>query len=143
MQALKPKKRGRRTGEKRTLTPTQEKEILSLIVDTLCLPLMDEFTLRLCHVGKNLKHQIGNERAGQIVVLFSRVQQRKIHDVDVCTLHLRYNPPLVKDFIIVAAEPVNAFHHKQIACTQFFHEVMKHTVGNYGIDDYNAELHLK
>ena len=33
MQALKPKKRGRRTGEKRTLTPTQEKEILSLIVD--------------------------------------------------------------------------------------------------------------
>ena len=33
MQALKPKKRGRRTGEKRTLTSTQEKEILSLIVD--------------------------------------------------------------------------------------------------------------
>ena len=33
MQALKPKKRGRRKGEKRTLTPTQEKEILSLIVD--------------------------------------------------------------------------------------------------------------
>ena len=33
MQALKPKKRGRRKGEKRTLTPAQEKEILSLIVD--------------------------------------------------------------------------------------------------------------
>lgn len=33
MQALKPKKRGRRTGEKRTLTHAQEKEILSLIVD--------------------------------------------------------------------------------------------------------------
>ena len=24
-----------------------------------------------------------------------------------------------------------------------FYETMKHTVGNYGIDDYNAELHLK
>ena len=33
LSAIKPKKRGRRTGEKRTLTPTQEKEILSLIVD--------------------------------------------------------------------------------------------------------------
>ena len=33
MQALKPKKRGRRKGEKRTLTAAQEKEILSLIVD--------------------------------------------------------------------------------------------------------------
>lgn len=33
MQALKPKKRGRRKGEKRTLTPAQEKGILSLIVD--------------------------------------------------------------------------------------------------------------
>ena len=33
LSAIKPKKRGRRKGEKRTLTPAQEKEILSLIVD--------------------------------------------------------------------------------------------------------------
>ena len=33
LSAIKPRKRGRRTGEKRTLTHAQEKEILSLIVD--------------------------------------------------------------------------------------------------------------
>lgn len=31
--ALRPKKRGRKTGEKRTLTPEQEKELVSLLVD--------------------------------------------------------------------------------------------------------------
>ena len=31
--AIKPKKRGRKTGEKRTLTPDQEKEIILLLVD--------------------------------------------------------------------------------------------------------------
>jgi len=31
--AIKPKIRGRKTGEKRTLTPDQEKEIISLLVD--------------------------------------------------------------------------------------------------------------
>ena len=24
-----------------------------------------------------------------------------------------------------------------------FYEIMKHTMGNYGIDDYNTVLHLK
>ena len=33
MKALKPKKRGRKTGEKRHLTPEQEKEILSKLID--------------------------------------------------------------------------------------------------------------
>ena len=33
IKALRPKKRGRKTGEKRTLTPKQEREIFSLLVD--------------------------------------------------------------------------------------------------------------
>ena len=33
IKALRPKKRGRKAGEKRTLTPDQEKEILALLVD--------------------------------------------------------------------------------------------------------------
>lgn len=33
MNALRPKKRGRKTGEKRTLAPEQEKELISLLID--------------------------------------------------------------------------------------------------------------
>ena len=33
MAALKPKKRGRKAGEKRTLTPNQEKEVVRIITD--------------------------------------------------------------------------------------------------------------
>ena len=60
MAALKPKTRGRKTGEKRTLTPEQEKEIVSIITDKN----PDQLKMKCCLWTRDAVRQLIKEKYG-------------------------------------------------------------------------------
>ena len=85
--------------------------------NALRLPCPYAFALALRHKRQNLQNQIGNERAHQVLAV-SGVQKRHIHNADVGADLLGQNAPLPLNFLIIAAEPVDAEHIQQIACAK-------------------------
>ena len=75
--------------------------------DSLRLTLFDELALGLGDVAQKLSYDVGDQRTGQVASL-PRVQQRHIQHDNVRLLLLCDDPPLVKDFVIVPAQPVDA-----------------------------------
>ena len=85
--------------------------------DPLCLPLADELTLRLRDVAEQLQYNVRDQLPGQVAVL-PRVQQRHIQNDDRGPLRLRDDAPLLENFGVVPAQPVDALHDQRVAWPQ-------------------------
>ena len=97
-------------------TPEREK-----IVATFGLPLPDKFTLCLCHVAEQLQYDVGDQDAGEVAVL-PRIQKRHVQDDDRGLFFFRQYSPLFQYFMIIAAQPVDAFDYQDVSPFQFFHQ---------------------
>ena len=89
--------------------------------NALCLPLPDEFALRLRNIRKKLQNNVCNQCARQIPIL-PRVQQRHIQHHDGRALFLCNDAPLLQNFLIISPKAVDALDHKRIAVFQFAHQ---------------------
>ena len=78
--------------------------------DSFRLALPYVFTLCLCHVAQELKNDISNQGSGKITSL-PCIQQGHIEHHNIHFFLLRKNPPLLQNFIIVSAKPVDALNH--------------------------------
>ena len=78
--------------------------------DAFRLALLDVFALCLRHVVQKLKNDVRNQGSGQIASL-PGIQQGHIEHHNIYLLLFRKNPPLLQNFIIVSAKPVDALNH--------------------------------
>ena len=64
--------------------------------NALRLPLLDELAFRLRHIAEQLQHDVGDQRADQVLAL-AGIQQRHVQHHDVCAGVLRDLLPLLQD----------------------------------------------
>ena len=81
--------------------------------DPFCLSLTVKLLLRLRYIGQKLKHDIRNQGSGQVSVL-PCIQQWHVQNNDRHLLFLRDDAPLLQDFRIVPAKPVDALDYQGI-----------------------------
>ena len=91
--------------------------------DSLRLTLPDIFPLCLGHIAQKLKHNIRNQRSGQIVPL-PCVEQGHVEHHDIHLFLFCENPPLLQNFIIIPAKPVDALDDKRIARLELFDQAL-------------------
>ena len=89
--------RGKEVGRGRGWRPKRIPLILAAYV----------FPLALGHEGENLKHEIGNEGAEQILVA-SGIKKGHVEDQNVHFHILGEQMPLLLDFLVVSSQPVDA-----------------------------------
>lgn len=85
------------------------------------LPLANIGSFILCYKRQNLKYDVAEKRTNEIFSSAS-VKKRHIDDHDIYPLFLCENAPLFLDFLIIAAETVDALDHEEISGTEFSDE---------------------
>lgn len=87
--------------------------------DALGLSLVDEFAFRLRDVAEQLKHDVRDQRAGEVFAT-SGIQKGHIQHDHVSLFFFCEDAPLLDDFVVVASQPVDAFDDEGVAPFQPF-----------------------
>ena len=79
--------------------------------DALRLTLMNELPLSLGRIAEQLQNNVGDQRSGEILI-FLGIQQVHIQHDNGRALLFGHDPPLLRNLIVIPAQPVNALDHK-------------------------------
>lgn len=85
--------------------------------DALCLSTADALALVLGHEAQYLQHEVGDERAHQVLAV-AGVQKRHVDHADIHPDLLRQHPPLAQYLLVIASQPVDAEDVQQVAGLQ-------------------------
>ena len=83
----------------------------------------NEFPLSLRHIAENLEDEVRNKHTGPVSVL-PGVQQGHIQHNNIAAALSGDETPLLLDFIIISAKPVDAFYKKRVARLELFYQLL-------------------
>ena len=88
-------------------------------VNALSLPFFDVGSFGFCNERKKLQDKIGNKLSDQSIGFVRRIKERHVEDTDIHTFDLDEDSPLLKNVLIVPAEPIERLDDKHISGFKF------------------------